>query len=97
MDYTQFIKPFLLALLMLFSMLFLGFNWGPSIMFAVIPFALGSLNIMTRLAYSLTALALICAALSTVLKREDLDGIRNYIRSFVETVEKDKAQKDSAK
>ena len=81
---------------MLFSMLFLGFNWGPSCMFAIIPFALGSLNVMTKLAYSMTALALIFAAVSTVIKREDLDGIKTYIRGFVETVEKDKAQKDKA-
>ena len=51
---------------------------------------------MTKLAYSMTALALIFAAVSTVIKREDLDGIKTYIRGFVETVEKDKAQKDKA-
>lgn len=96
MNINHYIKPLLLGLIMLFSMLFLGFGLGASIMFSIIPIALGSLNVMTRVAYSLTALALIAAALSTVIKKDDLDGLKTYIRGFIDTVDKDKAQKEKA-
>lgn len=84
MDIHRFIKPVILALIMFFSMRFLGFPLFAAFMFSLIPFALGSLNVMTRLAYSMTAIALIIAAISTVVKREDLEGVKNTIRNFIE-------------
>lgn len=77
-------KPSALALIMYFSIRFIGFSSPAAMMLALIPLVLGSLNVMTRLAYTLTALALIIAAFSTIIKREDVEAVKNHILRIVE-------------
>lgn len=89
--FLRIAKALALALIMYFSVRFLGFPTTAALMLALIPFALGSLNIMTRFAYSLTAVVLIIAAFSTIIKREDVERVKNNILSIIEKGSADKA------
>lgn len=80
-------KAVLLGALMYFSLRALSFSAGASFAFALVPAILGSLNIMTGMAFTLTGLVFLVASAWALLKDTDVkfnaDDAVSFVRSFV--------------
>ena len=63
----RIVKAAIVALVLYFSLLFLGFPSGGSLVFALVPFICGSLNIMLTFSYTLTGVIFFIAALFALL------------------------------
>lgn len=90
--FSRFIKALLLAIIMFFSIRYLGFNYTTATAFSVIPLALGFLNIMTRFVYSMTALIFVAAMLSTIVEDEHVEVLKNLTHVVKETITKGKPE-----
>ena len=62
----RIVKAFIVSLLLYFSLTFLGFPKAGSLIFALVPFVFGSLNIMMGFAYSLAGIVFFIAALTAL-------------------------------
>ena len=73
----RIVKALVLAMIMYFSLRFLGVSAGASLALSLIPSVLGTLNIMAGPAYAITAIIFILACSSTLIPETgiDLDGV----------------------
>jgi hypothetical protein len=82
-------KALLLGALMYYSLRMLNFSMSASLTFALVPAILGSLNIVTRLAFTLTAIVFIIASASMLLKdrnfRVGMDDVTGLFRPLLIT------------
>lgn len=68
MEYTlRFGKAVVITAIMFVSLRYLGFSLASSAVFSLVPLLLGSLNVLTSVAYSLTAAVLILASSTALL------------------------------
>ena len=78
----RIVKSLTVALLLYFSLIFLGFPKAGSLIFALVPFVFGSLNIMMGFAYSMAGIVFFIAALTALFP-----GIPDFLSKSGELVE----------
>ena len=83
------VKAVILAVMMYFSLLFLGFSAAPAMIFSLVPLLLGVLNVFTAFAYGLTGLVFIIAC-ATALVPDWKSELKNIWQSAREQVEMNK-------
>ncbi len=55
------LKAVVLSIVMFFSLRYLGFSTNPSLVFSLVPLVLGTLGVLTSMAYGLTGLVFVLA------------------------------------
>ena len=78
----RIVKAAIVALVLYFSLLFLGFPSGGSLVFALVPFICGSLNIMLPFSYMLTGIIFFIAATFALVP-----DISTYFEKAVDFIE----------
>lgn len=79
----RIVKAAIVALVLYFSLRFLGFPSGGSLVFALVPFICGSLNIMLPFSYLLTGVIFFIAATFALVP--DISTIFQKAVDFIET------------
>lgn len=77
----RIVKAAIVALVLYFSLLFLGFPSGGSLVFALVPFICGSLNIMLPFSYMLTGVIFFIAATFALIP--DISTLFNQAVEFI--------------
>lgn len=88
----RIVKAAIVALVLYFSLLFLGFPSGGSLVFALVPFICGSLNIMLPFSYMLTGVIFFIAATFALVP--DISTIFQEAVDFIETTSPAEIEKD---
>ena len=78
----RIVKAAIVALVLYFSLIFLGFPSGGSLIFALVPFICGSLNIMLGFSFTLTGLIFFIAATFALIP-----DLATYFEQAVEFIE----------
>ena len=78
----RIVKAFIVSLLLYFSLIFLGFPKAGSLVFSLVPFVFGSLNIMVGFAYSLAGIVFFIAALTALFP--DIPELWDKAEAFIE-------------
>jgi hypothetical protein len=81
----RLLKSALFACMMFFSLRYLGFSTSASLAFSLVPLVLGTINIMTGFAYSLTAIVFVLACASALFPDWQAKGDK-ILHSISQTV-----------
>jgi lysylphosphatidylglycerol synthetase-like protein (DUF2156 family) len=75
------LKAAVLAVMMFFSLVYLGFNTGGAIVFSMVPLMLGVLSVFTGFAYGLTGFVFILACALALMPdwRTKTEGIAGWV------------------